>query len=134
MVVVVTWAMLREMPTVVKLPFQALVDDDLLAAERLTLALLYAYADDHGLVEETVVTLQMPRGLHKNSVRRHLQKLEKLRYLVPINKAVKLDRIPQRKIAEGYALTLRPDGQRWPAAPDSARIGSRNWNTKSRWE
>ena len=125
--------MLRELPTSVNVPFQAMVDDDLLDAERLTLVLLYAYADEDGLVQETPVTLEVPRQLHRNSVRRHLYRLEQLRYLVPIHRAAKLERIPQRSIAEGYALTLRPSGERWPAAHSTARIGSRTWNSQKRW-
>lgn len=125
--------MLREMPTAVNVPFQAMVDDELLAEERLTLVLLYAYAGDDGLVLETPMTLEIPRGLHRNSIRRHLYKLEVLRYLVPISKAEKLERMPQRQTAQGYALTLRPNGGRWPAAHGTARIGSKQWNSKARW-
>lgn len=130
--VLVPWMMLRELPTSVKLPFQALVDDGLLADERLTLALLYAYSDEYGFVDETPRTLAVPRALHKNSVRRHLYKLEALKYLVPIRKASKLA-IPQHKFSDGYALTLRPDGERFEVATGNARIGSKHWQSKTRW-
>lgn len=124
--------MLRETPTLVKLPFQALVDNELLGAERLTLALLYAYADADGVVNETCDSLQAPRQLHKNSVRRHLYKLERLRYLVPHHREEKHDRVLKRKVAERYALTLAPNGERWPAWTEASRIGSRTWEPKAR--
>lgn len=125
--------MLRAMPGAVNLPFQSLVDDGLLDAERLTLAICYAYADEFGIVCETPTTLESPRALHRNSVRRHLYKLEKLRYLVPIHKANRLELVPQRRTAEGYALTLRPDGGRFPAAHPTQRIGSKGWDARKRW-
>lgn len=121
------------MPTSVNIPFQALVDDGMLAEVRLTLVMLYAFADENGIVDETPMSLAVPRGLHKNSVRRHLYTLHELRYVLPLSSATKLDRIPLRSTADGWALTLRPDGQKWAAAHATARIGSKGWDSKKRW-
>ena len=118
--------MLRDLPKDVQVPFQAMVDNGLLDTERLTLALLYAYADPDGYVDETPASLSEARALHRNSVRRHAVRLEELNYLVPVYKGShKAD--PQRLYADGYALTLRPDGQRYGIATGRKRIGSRGW-------
>lgn len=125
--------MLHEMPTSVNVPFQAMVDDGLLPAERLTLALLYAYADDGGIVLETPRSLEIPRTLHRNTIRAHLNKLAEIGYLLPIPQASRLDRVPHRESIEGYALFLKADGGRYEAAPPRARIGSTDWDAKQRW-
>ena len=132
--VIASWAMLKQMPTSVNVPFQALVDDGLLDVERLTLSVCYAYADEDGILMETARTLETARKLHKNTVRRHLYKLVRLNYIIPINRATRLERMPQRTIAKGYALTLRPNGKKYDAANPAQRIGSKTWDKTSRWE
>jgi hypothetical protein len=125
--------MLTEMPGQVKVPFQAMVDDGLQPEERLTLVVLYGYADAKGVVNETPTAISVARSVHPNSTRRHLKRLQELGYLIPLHRASRLERTPLRKIAEGFALTLRPDGERWDAAPPRGRIGSARWASKKRW-
>lgn len=108
--------MLRAPPQTIMIPYRAIVDRALLDAERVTLALLYARADQYGVVEETALSLMKIRRKCANTMRRHLYRLEELQYLVPINKACRLEREPLRQSAEGYALLCQPNGRQWQAA------------------
>lgn len=129
---IVSPVMLKDFPTSVEVPFQALVDDALLEPERITLAFLYAISSDAGIVNATPVTMAKPRGLHRNSVRRHMYRLEELKYVVSINREPQVLE-PKRERIEGYALTLHRDGKRNDLTRVRGRIGGADWRQKGRW-
>jgi len=111
--VLVTSVMADPRPTTVNIPYRALVDPELIDAERVTLMLLYGLADNFGVIDQTALTLKDLRFTCGNTMRRHLVKLEYLEYIVALNKATQLLRTPLRQSAEGYALRCRANGRRW---------------------
>ncbi len=124
--------MLARLPAAVQVPFQAMADDAILDSVRMTLLVMYAFADDDGVVPYTPSQLEVPRDLGSNTIRRHLYQLEEMHYVRTLHLATKLH-MPMRERIRGYALTLRPDGERFPGAHKTKRIGSRHWSRKARW-
>lgn len=131
--VLASYAMLRDFPTEVRVPFQALADDSIGAEARLTLAVLYAYAEEDGVVDMTPALLEAPRDLHRNTIRRQIYELIEAGFVVQINRATSVE-IPQRRKIDGYMLTLAPDGSEWRGASDAKTPLGDAWKRSERWD